>query len=135
MNLRFRWKTKPPAKHAGEFSRFINLIRFLGLLVVAPTDFSITSALFYENFTSVFTVHSFIRKTLWAPLASSNDCVTRKKDLYIPRRNCSMEKGTRYPIAQSFYRLYVLVCAMTVLLYFYPFREYYAIISARASAY
>lgn len=59
MNLRFRWKTKPPAKHAGEFSRFINLIKFLGLLAVAWFQHHVGAFLreFYECLYGSF-VHS-----------------------------------------------------------------------------
>jgi len=39
-------------------------------------------------------------------------------------------KGTRYPTARSFHWMYVLIYTIIVLLYFYPIREYYAMISA-----
>jgi len=115
-----------PIKHASEFNRFINLIRLLESLVVALRNFI---TLYYESFTSVFTVRLIIRKILWAQLASSNDYATGKKELYIPRRNCSMEKGIWYPTARSTDCMFLF--ASTVLLYFYPVLEYYAIISAR----
>jgi len=68
-----------PVKHANKFNRFINLIRLLESLVVALRNFI---TLYYESFTSVFTVRLIIRKILWVQLASSNDYATGKKELY-----------------------------------------------------
>jgi len=110
-------KTEPLAKHADEFSQFINLVRFLELLAV--TRFQHYVDAFLLLWVSLQSVRSFGKHSGYCLLRVM--IAQQEGKNYISRRNWSAEKGTISDrvIIPPYCILYILICAMTVLLYFY----------------